>query len=208
MENIHLTNWCCYITDNPIKFNPGNDTILHKSSISTECGNSGYDIKSSCRECLKHGHDPDKNCSECLFGYNAKSSCTQCIENGLWDGEFVYSLTVYPIRFNITFYGPLCTQISGELHSVEMFFLKFLLDQGPFCTPGTLCFGQRMALHVGFQSQGGFIIACTLSLLVHNDFQSHLWLPETGIKPVSLNCAVSIPLYELGLVFSRNVQLA
>ena len=122
LEDKNLTNWCCYITDNPIKINPGNGAILTKSNVSIECGNSGYDIKSSCSECLKQGYDPDKNCSECLFGYNAKSNCTKCIENGLWDGEFVISLTVNPIQFNITFYGPLCTQISGKLHSVEMSF--------------------------------------------------------------------------------------
>ena len=29
----------------------------------------------------------------------------------------------------------------------------------------------------GFQSQGGFTVTCALLLLVHNNPESHLWLP-------------------------------
>ena len=46
-----------------------------------------------------------------------------------------------------------------------------------------------------FQSQGGFIIVCTILLLAYNDPQSHLWFLGLGIKPGSLALeANTIPL--------------
>ena len=124
VENIHNTNWCCYMYENPIKVNPGNDVILNKPNISTECENSGYDIKSSCKGCLPGynieqncsgclpGYDADKNCDECLFGYNSTTDCAECI-NGYWVGEYVLHGNPSPTQFDITFQGPLCSQISG-----------------------------------------------------------------------------------------------
>ena len=139
IETILWPTWYCLITDNLIKILPGNNVILHKPNISTKCKNSGYDVKSSCKgcrllrydpeqkcsECLKPGYNPNKNCGECVPGYNSEKECGECLfgydpasycidcMNGHWDGEFVLYNNPGPIQFDITFDGPLCTQISG-----------------------------------------------------------------------------------------------
>ena len=81
MENIHTTDWCCYIEDNPIKISAGNNVIVNKPNISTECENSGYDIKSSCKGCLP-GYNIEQNCSECLPEFDPEQNCSECLKPG------------------------------------------------------------------------------------------------------------------------------
>ena len=49
---------------------------------------------------------------------------------------------------------------------------------------GTFCFmtWDVPAAHE-FQCQSGFIIACTILSLMHNEPQSHLWLPDPDSEP-------------------------
>ena len=58
----------------------------------------------------------------------------------------------------------------------------------------------------GFQSQSGFIVGCTLLLLVCYDPKSHLWLLGLDIKPRSLICEASIISLRLpGPGFMSNI---
>ena len=62
-----------------------------------------------------------------------------------------------------------------ELNFIFNFFFFFCGDKSPFCgTTGTLCFGLRLTLPHGFQSQDGSIIPCTLLSLVSIDPQSQI----------------------------------
>ena len=103
VENIRTTNWCCYISENLIKINPGNNVILHKPNVSMECGKSGYDIKFSCKRCLKPGYDPGQNCSECLKpGHDPDKNCNECSSLAMTLGKIAVNASSLAMILNRT----------------------------------------------------------------------------------------------------------
>ena len=60
----------------------------------------------------------------------------------------------------------------------------FCGDKSAFCgATGTLCFGLRLTLPMGFKAQGGCTITCSICCLCIMDSQSQLWIPRPGPGP-------------------------
>ena len=73
-----------------------------------------------------------------------------------------------------------------------------MLKQGSFPGSGANISDLDDSAAREFQTQAGLIVAYALLSLVHNNPQSHLWLPRPGIEPWPLTCEASIiPLRHL-----------